>query len=59
MVIAGKVVSKEFYQESEWRYVPKNENISDCLNKKIFESSDKLETYNELTKKKLFDNFYS
>ena len=50
MVIGGKVVSKEFYQESEWRYVPKNENVLDFLKKEIFESSDDLERHNELTK---------
>lgn len=51
MVIGDKVVSKEFYQESEWRYVPKNENVLDYLNKTIFESSDELEIHNERTKK--------
>lgn len=50
MVIGGKVVRKEFYQESEWRYVPKNDNVPDYLNKEIFESADKLKDQNELTK---------
>ncbi len=50
MVIGGKVVSKEFYQESEWRHVPKNESVSDYLNKEEFKALDKLESHNELTK---------
>jgi hypothetical protein len=50
MVIGGKVVSKEFYQESEWRYVPQNENISDYLNKEGYESKEKLEEHNVLSR---------
>jgi hypothetical protein len=50
MIIDGKVVSKEFYQESEWRYVPQNENISDYLNKKNYESKEKLEEHNVLSR---------
>jgi hypothetical protein len=50
MVIGGKVVSKEFYQESEWRYVPQNKNISDYLNKDDYESPEKLEDNNVLSR---------
>lgn len=50
MVIGGKVVNKEFYQESEWRYVPKEKKISDYLKKDIFDIEDELEKHNLLTK---------
>jgi len=33
MIIDGKPVKKEFYQESEWRYVPRNENITPHINR--------------------------
>ena len=36
----GEFITKEFYQESEWRYVPKHERISDCLIPRDFGSSE-------------------
>lgn len=50
MVIGGKVVTKEFYQESEWRYVPQNEAIPDYLVKNEFENFDTLAKHNALAK---------
>ena len=43
MVIDGKLVEKEFYQESEWRYVPKNRNIDEYLVRSKFDVTDTIE----------------
>ena len=50
MVISGQVVRKEFHQESEWRYVPKKEDIADYLTREKFESSTTVQEENEKTK---------
>ncbi len=47
VVVDGKPVDKEFYQESEWRYVPKHNLIKDHLLRSVFE--DSLEAENLLT----------
>ncbi len=49
MVVAGSVVAKEFYQESEWRYVPENAIIKDYLKKTEFDDDNILKSNNELT----------
>ena len=50
MVVDGRPVHKEFYQESEWRYVPKHENIEDHLIRSEFEDREGVERANALTK---------
>ncbi|MFZ3192220.1 MAG: abortive infection system antitoxin AbiGi family protein [Moraxellaceae bacterium] len=51
MVVAGNLVAKEFYQESEWRYVPKNAAIKDYLRNPEFNDEAILKGNNELTLK--------
>lgn len=46
MVINGKLVDKEFYQESEWRCVPKHDDVQDHLTKSEFENSEELNRHN-------------
>ncbi|MGY1488689.1 abortive infection system antitoxin AbiGi family protein [Methylobacillus pratensis] len=50
MVVNGQPVEKVFYQESEWRYVPKEENIEEFLIKANFDNQDYLNNANKLTK---------
>jgi hypothetical protein len=50
MVVSGEPLEKAFYQESEWRYVPKNENIDEYLLRTEHLASDKLEESNNKTK---------
>ncbi|WP_323816340.1 abortive infection system antitoxin AbiGi family protein [Cellvibrio sp. NN19] len=50
MVIDGVPVEKEFYQESEWRYVPQHEEIKPYIRKSKFENKDNLDIENSLTK---------
>lgn len=49
MIIAGEPVIKEFYQETEWRFVPINENVNDHLSKEKFEDTKSLSEHNEIT----------
>lgn len=50
MVVDGSPVKKAFYQESEWRYVPKSIEISEFLRKSKFDDSEKLKSENDKTK---------
>jgi len=50
MVVDGGPVQKEFYQESEWRYIPKHENIPEYLKREQFDDADGLGAANDLTK---------
>jgi hypothetical protein len=50
MVIDGVPVEKEFYQESEWRYVPQHEAIRPYIRKPKFEDKNELDKENSLTK---------
>jgi hypothetical protein len=50
MVMRGEPVEKAFYQESEWRYVPKSKHILPYLSKAKYDVAEKLEAQNELTK---------
>lgn len=50
MILDGEPVEKEFYQESEWRYVPKNEAIMSYLFKPDFDNQETLDRNNNLTK---------
>tara|TARA_Y100001956_G_scaffold14916_1_gene14294 strand:+ start:505 stop:1248 length:744 start_codon:yes stop_codon:yes gene_type:complete len=49
MLVDGKPVEKEFYQESEWRFVPKNENIKPYMFKDKFDNEDTLNAENAKT----------
>lgn len=50
MIIAGKIVKKEFYQENEWRYSPRNKNIDSWLQNDQFNDLTLLSEKNEKTK---------
>lgn len=50
MVVDGKPVNKDFYQESEWRYVPKHKNIEAYFTRSSFDDRDVNEKANSLTK---------
>lgn len=51
MIIDRKQIKKEFYQESEWRYVPKHEEIKAYLTPDEFNIEKELEERNKETKK--------
>lgn len=50
IVVGNDVVKKEFYQESEWRCVPKSDKIVDYLSRKDFDDEEVLLKCNELTR---------
>lgn len=50
MIVDGKPIAKEFYQESEWRFVPKHENVNPYLKKAKFDNQDFLDEQNNNTK---------
>ncbi|WP_324731398.1 abortive infection system antitoxin AbiGi family protein [Pseudomonas paeninsulae] len=50
MVVDGSPVQKAFYQESEWRYVPRNEKIKEYLRRSDFEDFELLRAENDKTK---------
>tara|TARA_R110000868_G_scaffold391396_1_gene661354 strand:+ start:647 stop:1291 length:645 start_codon:yes stop_codon:yes gene_type:complete len=50
MVVDGEPVKKVFYQESEWRYVPKDPGIAEYMKKWEYDDSDKLKEENEKTR---------
>ncbi|WP_180913071.1 abortive infection system antitoxin AbiGi family protein [Vibrio parahaemolyticus] len=52
MLVDGLSVDKEFYQESEWRCVPKHPEKLDHLTKEMFDSYETLSNANKVT----FDN---
>ena len=52
MVVDGVPLDKDFYQESEWRYVPKNSAIESYINQAQFEDNEHLNAVNSLTKEK-------
>lgn len=51
MLISGKREEKDFYQESEWRYVPTGEGVTEYLKEAQFGDDKKLENYNQATRK--------
>lgn len=51
MIIDGKPLIKEFYQESEWRYVPKHIDVDSYLLKDRFNDQKCLNKHNENSKK--------
>lgn len=50
MVVAGKPVQKEFYQESEWRFIPRHSEIRDHLIRANFDNVEERERVNEKAK---------
>ncbi len=42
VIVNGKPIRKEFYQESEWRYVPHGNDIKPYLKRETFDSEDDL-----------------
>ncbi|HDY7832550.1 TPA: abortive infection system antitoxin AbiGi family protein [Vibrio vulnificus] len=50
MLMNNQLVEKEFYQESEWRYVPKHPQIVSHLKKSEFDDEERLTLENEKTK---------
>ena len=50
MNVSGKFISKEFYQESEWRYLATNDDFDSWLNKEEFEDTELREKQNSLSK---------
>jgi hypothetical protein len=52
MIIAGQPVSKEFYQETEWRFVPQHDDVEDHLLQDIFNDASELGRKNATTSEK-------
>lgn len=50
MLLSGKPVDKEFYQESEWRFVPKTPEIQPWLDKSSYDDKSVLDTNHQKTK---------
>ncbi len=50
IILEGKPVQKEFYQESEWRYVPSHSEVKNYLKKDTFEDKENLEVHHSKTK---------
>ncbi|AKF45410.1 abortive infection system antitoxin AbiGi family protein [Pseudomonas syringae] len=51
MIISGSSLTKHFYQESEWRYVPQNDEIEEYLSYQDHQTESKLEANNYITGK--------
>ncbi|SAM35121.1 abortive infection system antitoxin AbiGi family protein [Pseudomonas sp. 1 R 17] len=49
MLISDKPVLKDFYQESEWRYVPQHEKIDDYLSLGEYQDKEALDKNNKKT----------
>lgn len=56
MIISGEPVVKDFYQESEWRYVPQNNEIEDHLTQEAI-TKEGLDQYNSMTHEKCMLKF--
>lgn len=52
MLISGTPVDKEFYQESEWRYTPREDGVAAWIAKQIFDDDEKLNNHNAVTKER-------
>lgn len=50
MLLSGAPVDKEFYQESEWRFVPQQTDVKPWLDKQSYDNATVLEQYNNKTK---------
>lgn len=52
MIISGEIIEKEFYQENEWRFVPRCMEIQPWLHKDGFLDQGNLDGCNEQTKER-------
>jgi len=50
MMIDGEPTKKDFYQESEWRYVPRHEKVRTHLRQEVFEKDEKLKEAHDNSK---------
>lgn len=50
MVVSEKTINKEFHQESEWRYVPKNDAVHDFMTREDYIKEEYLAGRNNETK---------
>lgn len=50
MIVSDVPVTKDFYQESEWRFVPSDDNIKDFLIYNEFKDMEQLDSFNNETK---------
>ncbi|SNY42181.1 Putative abortive phage resistance protein AbiGi, antitoxin [Pseudomonas sp. LAMO17WK12:I6] len=50
MILRGEPVNKDFYQESEWRFVPQHEKINDFLHEASHNNETKLTNANKKTR---------
>ncbi|MFG0461582.1 abortive infection system antitoxin AbiGi family protein [Pseudomonas sp. yb_1] len=57
MIIGGEPVIKDFYQESEWRYVPQKKGVKDYLRSEDFSDKSKLDNLNSITQEKCMLEF--
>ncbi len=57
MVVDGQPVEKLFYQESEWRYVPKDEKVKPYLKKALFDDPVVVTESNDVTKERCLLRF--
>ncbi len=52
MIVAGQPVHKEFYQETEWRFVPQHPDVQDHLLRHVFDDVAELAKKNAITSEK-------
>lgn len=50
MIVSDTLVTKDFYQESEWRFVPSDDNIKDFLLYNEYNDIERLEFFDNATK---------
>jgi len=51
MLVDGNLIQKDFYQESEWRFIPMHENVKTHLRRSTFEETNNIIEANEMTQK--------
>jgi hypothetical protein len=51
MVIGGKPVSKDFYLENEWRFVPRIQEVPLALTKEEYDDESKRNKFNDMLRK--------
>jgi len=58
IIVNGTPVPKEFYQESEWRYIPQHENVPEYLLFNNYGATDVLDHHNALASQHARLTFY-